>query len=265
METLPTPLANAFARGLEKYEDSVIKEFLSDSSMSVQKFKILLLNELESSYKLQKAFQANPTSFFAAALFCAELRLSPSSMVGEFIFDVRANKVRPYIGYKGVITLLQRNPLVKKIWDGVVYSEDDFEFELGLDPKMVHIPAPNSKKSNDNIRFVYCCVKIQDETQFKIMSWDEIMEVIKTIEEPSELYFDHQKDPQRWMLKKIVLKQLAKLLPKEDKVKPAISIDDNVDGGAYLMVDDQNMVKVVKSNYVSKKTSLYDNILGDGQ
>ena len=263
MDNLPAPLANAFIKGLEKYQDSVILEFLQNSSMSVQKFKMLLLHELEMSFQLQRAFQANPSSFFAAAIHCAELRLSPSSFVGEFFFSIKNNRVHPLLGYKGVITLLQRNPQIKKIWDGVVYTEDDFEFELGLDPKMIHVPNPKAKKETENIRFVYVCVKIADEIQFKLMSLDEIKEVIKTIEDPSPLYFDHIKDPQRWMLKKVVLKQLAKLLPKEDTIKPAISVDDNVEGGAFLTVDENNLVKVVKPTYVTKKASIYDLVGGE--
>lgn len=266
MTTLSTRVITSFNTSIEKYERTNLTDLLSGTNITPQKFKQMLINELERNTKLQEAFLKNPASFFASALYCAELNLSPSSLVGEFFFTVSAEKIKPILGYKGLITLLLRSDKVKKIWAEVVYNEDDFEYELGLEPKMVHIPNFNSIKTCDNIKCIYACAKVGDEIMFKVMTLEEIKTIVEILETPSEYYFNDKKDPEKWLLKKVVLKQLSKLMPKEDdRLLKAVSFDDNVEGGGYLVLDDNDTVRVVQGTIIGKqsgkkKGSIYQNL-----
>lgn len=266
MTTLSTRVITSFNTSIEKYERTNLTDLLSGTNITPQKFKQMLINELERNTKLQEAFLKNPASFFASALYCAELNLSPSSLVGEFFFTVSAEKIKPILGYKGLVTLLLRSDKVKKIWAEVVYNEDDFEYELGLEPKMVHIPNFNSIKTCDNIKCIYACAKVGDEIMFKVMTLEEIKTIVEILETPSEYYFNDKKDPEKWLLKKVVLKQLSKLMPKEDdRLLKAVSFDDNVEGGGYLVLDDNDTVRVVQGTIIGKhsgkkKGSIYQNL-----
>ena len=266
MTTLITRVLTNFNSSIEKYEKKNLADLLSGTNTSPQKFKQMLVNELERSPNLQNAFLKNPASFFASALYCAELNLSPSSLVGEFYFTVSNEKVKPILGYKGLVALLLRSNKVKKIWAEVVYTEDDFEYELGLEPKMVHIPNFNSVKTCDNIKCIYACAKIEDEVVFKVMTLEEIKTIVDMLETPSEYYFNDKKDPEKWSLKKVVLKQMSKLMPKEDdRLLKAVSFDDNVEGGGYLGLDDNDSVRVVQGTVIGKqnnrkKISIYQNL-----
>ena len=270
MTTLSTRVLTNFNTSIEKYEKKNLTDLLLGTNTSPQKFKQMLVNELERSTKLQDAFLKNPASFFASALYCAELNLSPSSLVGEFFFTVSKDQVKPILGYKGLVALLLRSNKVKKIWAEVVYTEDDFEYELGLEPKMVHIPNFNSVKTCDNIKCIYACAKIEDEVVFKVMTLEEIKTIVDMLETPSEYYFNDKKDPEKWSLKKVVLKQMSKLMPKEDdRLLKAVSYDDNVEGGGYLVLDENDSVRVVQGTIIGKtntyknnrkKPSIYDTI-----
>jgi len=266
MTTLSTRVLTNFNESIEKYEKKNLTDLLSGTNISPQKFKQMLVNELERSPNLQNAFLKNPASFFASALYCAELNLSPSSLVGEFYFTVSNESVKPILGYKGLVALLLRSNKVKKIWAEVVYTEDDFEYELGLEPKMVHIPNFNSVKTCDNIKCIYACAKIEDEVVFKVMTLEEIKTIVDMLETPSEYYFNDKKDPEKWSLKKVVLKQMSKLMPKEDdRLLKAVSFDDNVEGGGYLVLDDNDSVRVVQGTIIGrqnnrKKISVYQNL-----
>jgi recombinational DNA repair protein RecT len=186
--------------------------------------------------------------------------------VGEFFFTVSGEKIKPILGYKGLVALLLRSDKVKKIWAEVVYNEDDFEYELGLEPKMVHVPNFNSIKTCDNIKCIYACAKIEDEVVFKVMTLEEIKTIVEVLETPSEYYFNDKKDPEKWLLKKVVLKQMSKLMPKEDdRLLKAVSFDDNVEGGGYLVLDDNDTVRVVQGTIIGKqngkkKGSIYQNL-----
>jgi len=266
MTTLSTRIISSFNSSIEKYEKANLTDLLAGTNISPQKFKQMLINELERNIRLQEAFLKNPASFFASALYCAELNLSPSSLVGEFFFTISGEKIKPILGYKGLVALLLRSDKVKKIWAEVVYNEDDFEYELGLEPKMVHVPNFNSIKTCDNIKCIYACAKIEDEVVFKVMTLEEIKTIVEVLETPSEYYFNDKKDPEKWLLKKVVLKQMSKLMPKEDdRLLKAVSFDDNVEGGGYLVLDENDSVRVVQGTIIgrqkpNKKNSIYQTI-----
>ena len=266
MTTLSTRVISSFNSSIEKYEKANLTDLLAGTNISPQKFKQMLINELERNIRLQEVFLKNPASFFASALYCAELNLSPSSLVGEFFFTISGEKIKPILGYKGLVALLLRSDKVKKIWAEVVYNEDDFEYELGLEPKMVHIPNFNSVKTCDNIKCIYACAKIEDEVVFKVMTLEEIKTIVEVLETPSEYYFNDKKDPEKWLLKKVVLKQMSKLMPKEDdRLLKAVSYDDNVEGGGYLVLDENDSVRVVQGTIIgrqkpNKKSSIYQTI-----
>ena len=271
MEKKTTELANKrelslidrFTNTMSVYEKKNLAELMQGSSFTPAKFKQVLITEINKNVKLQEAFLKNPASLFASILHCAELDLSPSQMVGEFFFIPLKDAITPVLGYKGLITLLLRSNKIKKIWTEVVYEDDDFIYEMGLEPKLAHIPNHDSDRTPNKIKFVYACAKLEDnEVIFKVMSRKEIQAIINMLKVANELYFNEKKDPENWMLKKVVLKQLAKTLPKQDdRLKKAISTDDNIEGGAYLIIDDNDNIKMVQGNIIGKrKNSLYNSL-----
>lgn len=255
-------IVGSFTTTIEKYEKKNLTELLEGSSMTPAQFKQIVINELKRSPKLQEAFVKNPASLFASILHCAEMGLNPSQMVGEFFFIPYKDSITPILGYKGLLTLLMRSSKVKKIWSEVVYEDDDFEYELGLEPKLLHTPNHHSVRNSKNIKCIYACAKIENEVIFKVMFRNEIQNIINMSKVPNDLFFNDKKDPEQWMAKKTVLKQLAKLMPKDDdRLKKAVSMDDNIEGGGYLIMDDNDTVRFVQGNIIGKKSSIYAKLM----
>ena len=255
-------IVGSFTTTIEKYEKKNLTELLEGSSMTPAQFKQIVINELKRSPKLQEAFVKNPASLFASILHCAEMGLNPSQMVGEFFFIPYKDSITPILGYKGLLTLLMRSSKVKKIWSEVVYEDDDFEYELGLEPKLLHTPNHHSVRNSKNIKCIYACAKIDNEVIFKVMFRNEIQNIINMSKVPNDLFFNDKKDPEQWMAKKTVLKQLAKLMPKDDdRLKKAVSMDDNIEGGGYLIMDDNDTVRFVQGNIIGKKSSIYAKLM----
>jgi recombination protein RecT len=255
-------VVGSFTTTIEKYEKKNLTELLEGSSMTPAQFKQIVINELKRSPKLQEAFIKNPASLFASILHCAEMGLNPSQMVGEFFFIPYKDSITPILGYKGLLTLLMRSSKVKKIWSEVVYEDDDFEYELGLEPKLLHTPNHLAVRNSNNIKCIYACAKIENEVIFKVMFKNEIQNIINMSKVPNDLFFNDKKDPEQWMAKKTVLKQLAKLMPKDDdRLKKAVSMDDNIEGGGYLIMDDNDTVRFVQGNIIGKKSSIYAKLM----
>jgi len=246
-------LINNFTSTISKYEQKNLAELLETHNITPSQFKNIVINEVKKSEQMQQAFLHNPASLFASILLCAELGLNPSADVGEFYFLPFGKKITPILGYKGVINLILRSGEISKIWSEIVYEDDDFEYELGLEPKLTHIP--NLERDNKNIKYVYAVAKLTNgELMFKVMSKKEIMEIVQMSKYPNQLYGSN-KDPQGWMYKKTVIKQLSKTLPKDYYGKRGISVDDKVEGGGYLKLDDDNNIMFVDGKKIIPKRS----------
>jgi len=253
-------LVQNFSNTMSKYETSNLAELLETHNISPAQFKQIVISELKKSPKMQEAFINDPSSLFSSILLCAELGLNPSADVGEFYFLPFGKKITPILGYKGVLNLILRSGEVSKIWSEVVFSEDEFEYELGLEPKLIH--KPNLERTSKSIKYVYAVAKLKSgETMFKVMSKKEVSEIAEMSKYQNQLY-GSSKDPQNWMFKKTVIKQLAKTLPKDYYGKRGISVDDKVEGGAYLKLDDDNNILVVDGKVIAPKrnTSVYANL-----
>ena len=253
-------LISNFSATISKYEQKNLAELLETHNITPSQFKNIVINEVKKSEKMQQAFLNNPASLFASILLCAELGLNPSADVGEFYFLPFGSKITPILGYKGVINLILRSGEISKLWSEIVYQDDEFEYELGLEPKLIH--KPNHERTNKNVKYVYAVAKLTNgETMFKVMSKKEIMEIVEMSKYPNALYGSN-KDPQGWMYKKTVIKQLSKTLPKDYYGKRGISMDDKVEGGGYLKLDEDNNIMFIDGKNIApkKSKSIYANL-----
>lgn len=255
---------------LTSYEAKVLPDLLEKHNISVSQFVQVVLSEIKKSEKLLQAFMDNPSSMFASILAGAEIGLIPSDMIGEFYLIPRNLKqsdgkykmsVTPLIGYKGLHNILLRSGDVTRIHTEVVYEGDVFEPIYGLEPNIIHKPNFDVPRSADKIKYAYAVAKMKSgEYQFAVMTRAEI-ETIKNLSKiPNDLYFNDKMGINRWMERKCVLIQLSKMLPKDYYSKKAISMDNMLEGGGMLTLDENNQIKVVEGTPI--KPTRYRNIYG---
>jgi len=259
-----------FETHILNYEKKVLPSLLEKHGISPTQFVQVVLSEIKKNERLLKAFMENPSSMFASILAGAEIGLIPSDMIGEFYLIPRNLKqadgkyrmtVTPMIGYKGLHSILLRSGDVAKIHTEVVYEGDEFTPIYGLEPNIVHKPNFDVPRTADRIKYAYAVAKMKNgEYQFAVMTRAEIQAVQNLAKDPNQLYFNDKMGINRWMERKCVLIQLAKMLPKDYYSKKAISMDNMVEGGAMLTLDENNQVKIVEGTPV--KPTRYRNIYG---
>ena len=64
------------------------------------------------------------------------------------------------------------------------------------------------------------------------------------------MYFNDEKDPNMWMVKKTAVIQLAKMLPKDFYGKKAVEMDNKLEGGAILSLDEDDQVSFVEGKKI---------------
>jgi recombination protein RecT len=254
-----------FKNQLGSYEKQILPDLLQKHGITPSQFAQIVLSEIKKNDKLLQAFIENPSSMFASILAGAEIGLIPSDMLGEFYLIPRNMKqadgkykqtVCSQIGYKGLMNILLRSGDITRIHTEVVYEGDEFTPIYGLEPNIVHKPNFEVPRTADKIRYAYAVAKSKSgEYQFAVMTRSEIEAVKNLSKYPNELYFNDKMGINRWMERKVVLVQLAKMLPKDYYSKKAISMDGMMEGGAVLTLDENNEIKVV-NNYQAKPSRL---------
>lgn len=111
--------------------------------LSVERLTRLTMTVIRTTPKLK---EASPASLLGAVMQAAQLGLEPGPL-GHCYFLPFENKkkgiveVQFIIGYKGMIDLARRSGHIESIYAHAVHEKDVFEFELGLDPKLRHVPC----------------------------------------------------------------------------------------------------------------------------
>jgi len=115
-----------------------------------------------------------PVSLIAALLDAAQLRLIPDGVLGEAYLVPYGGKATLIPGYKGLIQLCLRSGLVKKIGAKLVYENDFFEYEFGLDEKCKLIPT---EKEPGKIRGAFYLFEMSDGVRgFDFWSYTKLMD-----------------------------------------------------------------------------------------
>jgi recombination protein RecT len=140
------------------------------------------------------------------------------------------------LGARGLIELVRRSGEIKSLEAYVVYENDEFLYELGLDSKLVHKP----KWDGDRGKFmlVYAVAKTKDGgIQFEIMGKNDVDKIRALSKSPNSEPWTEFYDE---MARKTVLKKICKYLPISIEVQTAINKDskgENTIGFDSMVVD----------------------------
>jgi recombination protein RecT len=127
-----------------------------------------------------------------------------------------------------------------------VYQGDEFKPIYGLEPNIIHVPDFNKPRNAGLITFVYAVAKMSNgEYQFAVLSRESITAIKSLSRYNNELYFNDKDDPNHWMLKKTALLQLSKMLPKDYYGSKAVALDNSLESGSILTLDDSGLMPVV--------------------
>ncbi len=181
---------------------------------------------------LRKTPQLNdctPESFLGSLMTCSQLGLEPSTGQGAEAYLVpHKNKKRNVvectliISYQGFAKLFWNSPQAKHLDAQAVFAGDHFEYEYGLEPKLVHRPALSGR--GQVIAYYAVAALTSGGSAFVVLSPEDVAAIRGGKVGPS----GDIKDPMRWMEKKTALKQLVKLLPKSSTLTQAIKHDGSV-------------------------------------
>lgn len=203
-----------------------IKKALPDV-ITPERFIRMALSALNITPKLQECTQI---SFLAALMNAAQLGLEPNTVLSQAYLIPYNNKgtmeCQFQIGYKGLIELAYRNPQIQIISAHTVYSNDEFEYELGLNPKLIHRPALSDR---GEIRLFYGMFKLTNGGfGFEVMSKTAMDAYAKEYSKSFDSSFSPWKTNYVEMAHKTMVKKVLKFAPLKTDFSHALSTDGTI-------------------------------------
>lgn len=229
---------------LHKNYMAQIQNFFGDEKQAM-KFLSSVMADVQKNPKL---LECEPVSLVNSYMTMAQLGLMPSGVSGEaYVLPYAKNKKNPdntwtktvnaqfQLGYQGLITLFYRAGGTG-LRAEVVRKNDKFSYLNGTVHHEIDIFQSNAERGE--VIGAYAIGNIKGQEMAKAMNIKDIL-TYKEFSKSKDSEFspwNSKNDPDDWMPKKTVLKQLMKLLPKNETIHKAIAYDN----------EDSRMSDVVK-------------------
>ena len=197
------------------------------SVITPERFTRMTLSAISTNPKLA---QCTPASFLGAMMSAAQLGLEPNTPLGQAYLIPYKNRgvdeVQFQIGYKGLIDLAYRSGDVELVQAHIVYENDEFTCEYGLEPKLVHKPA--DKDRGEAVK-VYAMFKTKSGGYgFDVMSMDDVRRHAEKYSQAYKSGFSPWKSNFEEMAKKTVLKRVLKYAPLKSDFVKAVVQDESI-------------------------------------
>ena len=197
------------------------------SVITPERFTRMVLSAISTNPKLASC---TPASFLGAMMSAAQLGLEPNTPLGQAYILPYANKgtleAQFQIGYKGLIDLAYRSGEVEVIQSHIVYENDEFECEYGIDTKLSHKPA---MKDRGNPIKVYAIFKTKSGGYgFEVMSMEDVKAHAAKYSKAYNSAFSPWKTNFEEMAKKTVLKRVLKYAPLKSDFVRAVVQDETI-------------------------------------
>lgn len=197
------------------------------SVITPERFTRMVLSAISVNPKLGSC---TPSSFLGAMMSAAQLGLEPNTPLGQAYILPYMNKgtleAQFQLGYKGLIDLAYRSGEVEVIQSHIVYENDEFECNYGLEPTLKHTPA--SKDRGEAIK-VYAMFKTKSGGfGFEVMSMDDVRRHAEKYSKAYSTSFSPWKTSFEEMAKKTVLKRVLKYAPLKSDFVRAVVQDETI-------------------------------------
>lgn len=173
-----------------------------------------------------KLAECSATSLIGAVMQASILGFKPTPVLGEVYFVPFSGKVQVIIGYKGYISLARRSGEIKTLYAYPVYENDEFTYELGLNPKLDHKPAEGNR---GNMTHVYAVAHYKDEGyNFMVLSREEVEKLRKRNPMQKGTPSGAWSTDYQAMACAKAIKQLSKYMPLSDEMQTAVTTDEKI-------------------------------------
>lgn len=180
---------------------------------------------LECYRKNPNLGECTPDSIRACLIQCAAVGLEPSDVdgMGNVYLIPRGDQCTFELGYRGMLVLLRRSGLYDSIVARAVHEGDQFEYTLGTNESITHVPCDNPGMLTHVYLVAY--LKGSNRPCIHILNRKEVEDRRKQSKMGNRGAWLHHYDA---MAIKSVIRDAFKVLPKSTEMERAFNNDEAV-------------------------------------
>lgn len=211
------------------------------STVTAEKMARIALNELRTNSYLLKMAVQSPSSFVNAVMQASHLGLEIGGALGQAYLVPFKGEIKMMPGYRGLLSLARRSGQITSINAELVYENDTFDLELGIEIKVRHKPYLKGDRGRPILG--YMVAHFTDGGHH--FEWMTI-EDIEAVRQRSSAVQSGKKTP--WdtdyeaMCKKTVIRRGWKYLPMSIEMQNAEKIEAANDNGQGLVIDGDSVM-----------------------
>jgi len=192
------------------------------SVLTPERFTRMVLTALSTNPALRSC---EPKSFLGAMMQAAQLGVEPNTPLGQAYIIPYGGQAQFQLGVKGLCDLAYRSGEITDISAHEVYENDTFEYELGLTPKLKHIPALTNR---GEVILYYAVFHTKSGGYgFEVMSVEDIKKHRDKFSKASKGYSPWTSNFNE-MAKKTVVKKVLKYAPIKTEFVRGMAADETV-------------------------------------
>ncbi|MGK4583461.1 recombination protein RecT [Kitasatospora sp. HPMI-4] len=169
-----------------------------------------------------KLAACTPESFLGALMTCSQLGVEPGA-TGEAYLVPYGRECTFILGYKGMAKLFWQSPIARSLAAEVVYENDHFEWEKGLEPRLEHRPVLANR--GRPVAYYAVATTVNGGSAFVVMSPEDVEQHRKHSRSGNSGPWRDHYDA---MAKKTCVRELFKLLPVSVELSQAIAHDESI-------------------------------------
>lgn len=225
-QQLQTRDINTFRTMLEKASPKLAE--VAPKHLKVERLTRLLLSSMSRNPKIM---QCSPESVLQFAMSCSTTGLEPIGAGGAWAipYENRKNgtvELQFIPDYRGLVNCAKRAECIKDAYAEVVYEKDEFDYELGLEPRLIHRPARGERGV---LEAAYCIIVFPDDTKRFVVMGKEEIEGIRKRSRASDVG-PWRSDPAEMWKKTVVRRAMKPFAGASQSLDAAIQADDAATG-----------------------------------
>lgn len=176
--------------------------------------------------------RCSTSSLVTCIVACAQLGIEPGDNTQRAYLIPRGGECTLMIGYRGLIELAYRSGTIESIDAQVIYDGDEYQIDLGTDPRVVHRPTLENR---GEMVGVYAVIHVRGASVpiVEVMDLKTIDKIRRAAGSRSPAWRDWPEE----MAKKSVIKRPLKRVPLSSDLRRALAIDDEHDARGIAVED----------------------------
>ena len=207
-------------------ETTAIQKVIAEHVTAERLVKVAITAVLKNPALLE----CSQESMALALIEVGSIGLEPTGVLGQAYLVPYYNKntgqkeVQLQVGYRGMAELVYRGGKVYDIDPQVVHEGDEFEYSLGLQPVLRHVPSDGE----GTLTHAYAVARYTNgQSKFVVLTREEVLKIKAASKGRGGPWVDWESE----MWKKSAVRRICKSLPMSTALERAIARDDAVSTG----------------------------------